>query len=128
MECLRANKKTLFPTSAWYVNLRQVHAGLTEDSESEASDREGEPTGESAIDEEVNEEEEEEPRLKYHRLGADVSEILSGNAASCLCVSDKLVALGVHDGTVHVLDVSGNEVSICYNPLIVHKIWNGSIF
>ena len=74
------------------------------------------------MDEEFNEEEEiedeedeEEPRLKYQRLSADIALILSGNAASCLCVSDKLLALGVHDGTVHVLDIAGNEVSLAWN-------------
>lgn len=91
---------------------------LDESSGSEQSDREGEPNGESAVDEderedgedEDEEEEEEEPRLKYQRLSADVAEILAGNAASCLCVSDKLLALGTHDGTLHVLDINGNEV------------------
>jgi hypothetical protein len=53
---------------------------------------------------------EEEPRLKYQRLGSDVAELLGKNAATCLCVSDKILALGTHSGTVHVLDYSGNEV------------------
>ena len=63
--------------------------------------------GEETVGEE---EEEEEPRLKYQRLGSSVTDILSQDAASCLCVSDKLMALGTHDGTVHVLDYAGNEV------------------
>lgn len=53
---------------------------------------------------------EEEPRLKYQRLGSDVGELLGRNAATCLCVSDKILALGTHSGTVHVLDYNGNEV------------------
>ena len=53
---------------------------------------------------------EEEPRLKYQRLGSDVADLLGKNAATCLCVSDKILALGTHSGTVHVLDYSGNEV------------------
>lgn len=60
--------------------------------------------------EEEEDEEEEEPRLKYQRLGSSVTEILRQDAASCLCVSDKLLALGTHDGTIHVLDFAGNEV------------------
>ena len=56
--------------------------------------------------------EEEEPRLKYQRLGASVTEILEKDPASCLCVSDKILALGTHDGTVHVLDINGNEVRL----------------
>lgn len=55
-------------------------------------------------------EEDDEPRLKYQRLGASVSEILETAAASSLCVSEKILALGTHTGSVHVLDVSGNEV------------------
>ena len=54
--------------------------------------------------------EEEEPRLKYQRLGSDVAELLGKNAATCLCVSDKILALGTSNGTVHILDYSGNEV------------------
>lgn len=60
---------------------------------------------------EEEEEEEEEPRLKYQRLGSSVTEVLSQDAASCFCASDKLLALGTHDGTVHVLDYAGNEAS-----------------
>ena len=63
---------------------------------------------------ELEEEEEEEPRLKYQRLGSSVTEILRQDAASCLCVSDKLLALGTHDGTIHVLDFAGNEVISTY--------------
>ncbi len=55
---------------------------------------------------------EEEPRLKYQRLGSDVVDLWGKNAATCLCVSDKILALGTHSGTVHVLDYNGNEVSI----------------
>lgn len=54
---------------------------------------------------------EEEPRLKYQRLGCDVAELLGNNAATCLSVSDKILALGTHSGAVHVLDYIGNEVS-----------------
>lgn len=54
---------------------------------------------------------EEEPRLKYQRLGASVTDLFSTTAATCLCVSDKILALGTLEGSVHVLDVSGNEVT-----------------
>ena len=59
---------------------------------------------------ELGDAEEEEPRLKYQRLGSDVTELLGKNAATCLCVSDKILALGTSSGTVHILDYSGNEV------------------
>ena len=67
-------------------------------------------TAGTELEEEEDAEEEEEPRLKYQRLGSSVTEILRQDAASCLCVSDKLLALGTHDGTIHVLDFAGNEV------------------
>ena len=67
--------------------------------------------------EEEEDEEEEEPRLKYQRLGSSVTEILRQDAASCLCVSDKLLALGTHDGTIHVLDFAGNEVCQIENQI-----------
>ena len=54
---------------------------------------------------------EEEPRLKYQRLEADTGDLLLETEASCLCVSEKMLALGTRDGSVHLLDYDGNEVS-----------------
>lgn len=56
---------------------------------------------------------EEEPRLKYQRLEADTGDLLLETEAACLCVSDKMLALGTRDGTVHLLDYDGNEVLHC---------------
>jgi len=53
---------------------------------------------------------EQEPRLKYERFGCDVPAILRRQAATRLSVSDKVLALGTHNGTVHLLDYDGNEV------------------
>jgi hypothetical protein len=52
-------------------------------------------------------------RLKYQRfgVGSSVPSILKNDSSSCLCVSDKILALGTHDGHVHLLDLNGNEVS-----------------
>ena len=57
---------------------------------------------------------EEEPRLKYQRLEADTGDLLLETEASCLCVSEKMLALGTRDGSVHLLDYDGNEVG--YSP------------
>lgn len=54
---------------------------------------------------------EQEPQLKYKQLGADVPSILASDQVTCLCLSDKILALGTSKGRVHVLDYSGNEVS-----------------
>lgn len=53
---------------------------------------------------------EEEPRLKYQRLEADIGDLLLETEAACLCVSEKMLALGTRDGGVHLLDYDGNEV------------------
>lgn len=52
-----------------------------------------------------------EPQLKYERLGADVKSILQDTSATCLCLSEKVLALGTSSGNIHILDYSGNEVS-----------------
>ena len=54
------------------------------------------------------EESEEEPKLKYERLSNGVTEILQKDAASCMTVHDKFLALGTHYGKVYLLDVQGN--------------------
>lgn len=51
-----------------------------------------------------------EPQLKYERLGADVKTILQDASATCLCLSEKVLALGTSAGNIHILDYSGNEV------------------
>ena len=53
-----------------------------------------------------------EPQLKYERLGADVKAILQESSATCLCLSEKVLALGTSKGVIHILDYSGNEVNI----------------
>jgi WD40 repeat protein len=53
-----------------------------------------------------------EPQLKYERLGADVKALLQESSATCLCLSEKVLALGTSKGVIHILDYSGNEVKI----------------
>jgi WD40 repeat protein len=55
-------------------------------------------------------EEEQEPTLTYQRLGGSVPDILKADAASCLAVHAKFLALGTLAGAVHVLDLHGNEI------------------
>jgi hypothetical protein len=67
--------------------------------------------GDDEREEEDGEEgEEEEPRLKYQRLGGSVPAILSTDAAAAIAVADRMVALGTHNGTLHILDFQGNQV------------------
>ncbi|XP_078486884.1 zinc finger protein isoform X2 [Ciona intestinalis] len=62
-----------------------------------------------ASDSESSEEEWEEPKLKYDRMGNDLLEILRTDAASCIALHSKFVALGTHWGIVYILDHSGNN-------------------
>ncbi|MCL7023700.1 hypothetical protein MKW94_020077 [Papaver nudicaule] len=48
--------------------------------------------------------------LKYESMGGRVPTLLSNNAASCIAVAERMIALGSHDGTIHILDVLGNQV------------------
>jgi len=53
---------------------------------------------------------EPEPRLSYDLFGGDVAAILGRDSATCLCVSDKLLALGTQSGAVYLLDYEGDKV------------------
>lgn len=82
-------------------------------------EREEQDDGEEEEEEEAEEtegggeeEEEEEPRLKYQRMGGSLSSILSNDMASSIAVAERMIALGTHDGTVHILDFQGNQVPI----------------
>ena len=55
----------------------------------------------------------QQPQLKYQRLEADVTDICGSDTATFLCVTTKVLALGTVSGSVHILDVAGNEVSLC---------------
>ncbi|XP_010521708.1 PREDICTED: vacuolar protein sorting-associated protein 41 homolog [Tarenaya hassleriana] len=79
--------------------------GVEGDDEREEEEEEEETEGE---DEE--EEEEEEPRLKYQRMGGNVPALLSNDAASCIAVAERMIALGTHAGPVYILDFLGNQV------------------
>ncbi|KAJ8559620.1 hypothetical protein K7X08_003678 [Anisodus acutangulus] len=59
---------------------------------------------------EEEEVEEDEPRLKYQRMGASVPSLLSSDAATCIAVAERMIALGTHGGAVHILDFLGNQV------------------
>ena len=74
--------------------------------------------------------EEHEPRLKYHRLGsdADTESLLAEDAATCLCVSEKLLALGTKSGAVYILDYSGDKVEHSERPaLLMHYLSQRSL-
>ncbi|CAG8459764.1 7650_t:CDS:10 [Paraglomus occultum] len=52
-----------------------------------------------------------EPKLKYQRLGASVGEVLKEDSASAMAVSERFVVLGTHNGSVLLLDFQGDVVN-----------------
>ncbi|CAL5024780.1 unnamed protein product [Urochloa decumbens] len=95
---------------------RRAHPLLQNGAGGDDGDDEREEEEEEDGDEEVEDEaaedgdDEEEPRLKYQRLGGSVPAILSTDAAASIAVADRMVALGTHNGTLHILDFQGNQV------------------
>lgn len=73
-------------------------------------ERDEEEEEDSEEEQEDEEEEEEEPRLKYQRMGASVPSLLSADAATCIAVAERMIALGTHGGAIHILDFLGNQV------------------
>ncbi|XP_057247651.1 vacuolar protein sorting-associated protein 41 homolog isoform X2 [Beta vulgaris subsp. vulgaris] len=73
-------------------------------------EREEEEDDDLSEEEQQQEEEEDEPKLKYQRMGGSLSSLLSTDAATCIAVSDRMIALGTHCGYVHLLDFLGNQV------------------
>ena len=55
-------------------------------------------------------EDDDEPMLKYQRLGGAVPAILSDDVASCACAGGNIIVLGTKRGVVIVLDRGGNEL------------------
>lgn len=73
---------------------------------------EGDDEKEEEEEDEEEEEEEEEPRLKYQRMGGSVPSLLASDAATCIAVAERMIALGTHGGTVYILDFLGNQVIV----------------
>ncbi|XP_062184439.1 vacuolar protein sorting-associated protein 41 homolog isoform X1 [Phragmites australis] len=84
--------------------------GAGGDGDDEREEEEDGDEGDEGEEEEDEVEVEEEPRLKYQRLGGSAPAILSTDAAAAIAVADRMVALGTHNGTLHILDFQGNQV------------------
>jgi hypothetical protein len=81
------------------------------DGDDEREEEEEDEEEEDEEDEEEVEDDEEEPRLKYQRMGGSVPSLLATDAASCVAVAERMIALGTQAGTIHILDFLGNQVS-----------------
>ncbi|KAJ4978891.1 hypothetical protein NE237_009671 [Protea cynaroides] len=81
--------------------------GIEGDDEREEEEEE---EADDEAEEEDEDEEEDEPRLKYQRMGGSIPSLLSNDTASCIAVAERMIALGTYSGTVHILDLLGNQV------------------
>ncbi|KAJ3190235.1 Vacuolar protein sorting-associated protein 41 [Gaertneriomyces sp. JEL0708] len=81
-----------------------------EEEESDDAATEDELEERFSDEEEASDHEDEEPKLKYQRLGGTLSETLKKDAVSAMAVSDRFLALGTHWGAVHILDIMGTDV------------------
>ncbi|KAG2069002.1 vacuolar protein sorting-associated protein 41 [Suillus decipiens] len=87
-----------------------------EDDDEEGEENEGE--GEEEEDEcedDYEDEEDEEPTLKYERMSGAINDLLKKDSASALAVSNNLLALGTHNGIVHIIDLTGKRIK-SYKP------------
>ena len=80
--------------------------------------QQAEQQDEQQADEEEEEDEEayssesdEEPRLKYQRVGLSVTAILRRDSASAVAVCSQFMVLGTHTGAVYICDLNGQEIS-----------------
>ncbi|KAJ0714190.1 putative chromatin regulator PHD family [Helianthus annuus] len=80
------------------------------EGDDEREEGEEEDTEDETNNNEEEDEEEDEPRLKYQRMGGTVPTLLSSDAASCVAVAERMIALGTHAGSVHILDFLGNQI------------------
>ncbi|WWC72071.1 uncharacterized protein I206_106031 [Kwoniella pini CBS 10737] len=81
-----------------------------EDSEEGDSQGDDDEEGEEADDDE-DDDDDDEPALKYSRLKGRIPEILGKDTASTIAVSPRVIALGTHNGMVHVLTYEGAKVN-----------------
>ncbi|OAX39598.1 vacuolar protein sorting-associated protein 41 [Rhizopogon vinicolor AM-OR11-026] len=86
-----------------------------EDEDEDESGEEDEDEEEEEESDEDGDEEEDEPTLKYERMSGPINDLLKKDSASALAVSNKLLALGTHNGIVHVLDLTGKRIK-SYKP------------
>ncbi|KAJ8487764.1 hypothetical protein ONZ45_g14207 [Pleurotus djamor] len=66
-------------------------------------------------DDDDDDEEEEEPSLKYERIGGSIPDLFRKDSASGVAIANKVMAIGTHNGLVHILDLTGTRIK-SYKP------------
>ncbi|KAG2745276.1 vacuolar protein sorting-associated protein 41 [Suillus brevipes Sb2] len=103
-------------SDAGYVDSENAAHGGEEDDEEGEEEDDGEGEGEQEEgDDDHEDEEENEPTLKYERMGGAINDLLKKDSASALAVSNNLLALGTHNGIVHIIDLTGKRIK-SYKP------------
>ncbi|XP_041366904.1 vacuolar protein sorting-associated protein 41 homolog [Gigantopelta aegis] len=103
---LRALGQTL--VQIWNGIPQAFFNNLLQDVTDVKSDDDDEEEEEDSDDD--DDEEDVEPKLKYDRIKNDLIGIFNKDAASCLAVHPKFLALGTHWGVIYILDHIGNNV------------------
>ncbi|WVF72944.1 hypothetical protein IAT40_007762 [Kwoniella sp. CBS 6097] len=88
-----------------------VAIGANDAQDSGTEDQSDHADVEEEEEDDEDDEDDEEPALKYSRLKGKVPEILAKDSASTIAVSPRVVALGTHNGMVHVLTYEGAKVN-----------------
>uniref|UniRef100_A0A8C5PZ75 Vacuolar protein sorting-associated protein 41 homolog n=1 Tax=Leptobrachium leishanense TaxID=445787 RepID=A0A8C5PZ75_9ANUR len=81
---------------------------MAEKRASPAAPYQDERSSEESTEESEEDDSEEEPKLRYERVTNGINDILHDDAASCMTVHEKFLALGTHSGKVYLLDIQGN--------------------
>ncbi|KAI7822078.1 hypothetical protein BX661DRAFT_173138 [Kickxella alabastrina] len=81
------------------------------DQSDNADNTEADSNNDSNGDEQDEEDDiDEEPALRYKRLGGNIHTLFAKDSASTLIASDKFLVLGTHWGNVIIIDFEGNEI------------------
>lgn len=65
--------------------------------------------------EDEDDSDDDEPALKYEKLGSPAAELLEKDSASAIAIHNKTIALGTHNGVVHIFDFAGKRIK-SYRP------------
>jgi WD40 repeat protein len=76
----------------------------------ESEDTDGEEDEEEDEEDDDDDDDDDEPALKYERFGGAFQDLLKKDSASALAVSTRFLALGSHNGFVHILDLTGQRI------------------
>ncbi|KAI6651548.1 hypothetical protein LOD99_5156 [Oopsacas minuta] len=100
--------------ATYYGETEQLtqRSGYTSDSGSDDNNKEYRTDSGSGDtgDTDSGSDDEEEPKLKYDRIGEDILNRIGEDLVSCMAVHSKFLAIGTHDGQVLIADHEGHLI------------------